>query len=120
MTTIAQLAQLISQSVSTIEKTCATNGTKVPDLDSLFTPDSEAFRFDPAVAEAVNIASAAASQLTAILQPPTVSLCQVAAGVRIFVICLRCSIDSRLSICTALQINSTQGFVANQYGRDSS
>lgn len=82
--TIVQLSQLISQSVQTIERTCAANGTTVPDLDALFNPQSEAFRFDPAIGEAVNTATAAAYQLAAILEPPPVSVSHIAAGVSLY------------------------------------
>lgn len=81
-TTLSQLAKLISDSVAVIESSCIKRGVEVPSLDSPFDPASEAFRADPAAAEAINIASVAALQLNAIIQPPHVSVFQKCTGVR--------------------------------------
>ncbi|THH07900.1 hypothetical protein EW146_g9170 [Bondarzewia mesenterica] len=77
---VRQLLELISSSISTLEKTCAENGTQIPDLDAPFSPSSEAFRTNVVAAEAANIVSAAALQLAAILTPPQVSLYHIIGG----------------------------------------
>ncbi|KAJ7269517.1 S-adenosyl-L-methionine-dependent methyltransferase [Mycena rebaudengoi] len=70
---IRQLLELITKSVDTLE-------SAFPDLHELFAPPSEAFRANPAAAEAASIISAAALQLEAILTPPQVSLYRIVGG----------------------------------------
>lgn len=112
--TLVQLAHLISQSVQTIEKTCAKNGTKVPDLDALFDPQSEKFRLDPAIGEAVSTATAAALQLAAILEPPTLSAGRCALSVCCQYLIRSHSINSgykgykAVALETALTINTVE------------
>ncbi|KAG5720988.1 Sterigmatocystin 8-O-methyltransferase [Termitomyces sp. T112] len=77
---IRQLLSLIHDAVDKLESVCGSTGTSIPDLHTSFSPQSEAFRADPAAAEAANIVSAAALQLEAILTPPHVSLYHVVAG----------------------------------------
>ncbi|KAG5338262.1 hypothetical protein C0989_007825 [Termitomyces sp. Mn162] len=67
---IRQLLSLIHDAVDKLESVCGSTGTSIPDLHTSFSPQSEAFRADPAAAEAANIVSAAALQLEAILTPP--------------------------------------------------
>ena len=78
---IRELLTLMTESVSTLEKACADNGTKIPDLNEPFSPPSEAFRTSPVAAEAAAVISAAALQLAAILTPPQVSLYHLVGGV---------------------------------------
>ncbi|KAG6900278.1 hypothetical protein C0993_000466 [Termitomyces sp. T159_Od127] len=80
-TTILELSQLISKSVNELVTTCSANDLRVPDLNELYTPESEAFRKNQAVARAANIAAAAAFQLAACLLPPQESVLQVTSGV---------------------------------------
>ncbi|KAF5353683.1 hypothetical protein D9758_008626 [Tetrapyrgos nigripes] len=75
-----QLLALISDSLSTLEDTCARNKTTIPNLREPFTPASEAFRTDPQAARAASIISAAALQLEAIFTAPQVSLYHIVAG----------------------------------------
>ena len=76
-----QLVDLISASLSTLEESCATKGLEIPDLHATFDPASEAFRADPAAAEAANLITAAALQLAAIISPPQNSLFGIIAAV---------------------------------------
>ncbi|KAK2463352.1 hypothetical protein APHAL10511_004663 [Amanita phalloides] len=80
MSQIRQLLDLIKKSVEILEKTCAANGTEVPDLHSTFSPASEAFRSDPVASEAADIISAAGLQLSAIVAPPVISLYNAVGG----------------------------------------
>ncbi|KAJ3517445.1 hypothetical protein NLJ89_g507 [Agrocybe chaxingu] len=75
-----QVLDLLSASLSTLEKTCKEKGLKVPDLHAPFHPETEAFRGDPTIAEAANVISAAALQLAAIFTPPQVSLYHIVGG----------------------------------------
>ncbi|KAG6880859.1 hypothetical protein C0993_003970, partial [Termitomyces sp. T159_Od127] len=77
---VRHLLALITEAIETLERTCASTGTSLPDLHSSFSPQSEAFRAHPAASEAANVVSAAALQLEAILTPPHVSLYHVVAG----------------------------------------
>ncbi|KAF9462317.1 S-adenosyl-L-methionine-dependent methyltransferase [Collybia nuda] len=77
---IRQLLELITESVETLEKVCAKNGTAIPNLYEPFAPPSEAFRVDPVAAEAASVISAAALHLEAILTPPQVSLYRMVGG----------------------------------------
>ncbi|PPQ95287.1 hypothetical protein CVT26_014861 [Gymnopilus dilepis] len=78
--TTRQLVDLISASLTTLEKSCQAKGVDIPDLHAPFHPSTEAFRADPAAAEAANVISAAALQLAAILTPPQVTLYQFVGG----------------------------------------
>ncbi|EIM90615.1 S-adenosyl-L-methionine-dependent methyltransferase [Stereum hirsutum FP-91666 SS1] len=78
--TLSQLAVFISDSVESIEASCAVRGLTVPDLDSPFDPSSEDFRLDPTIAHAINVTSVAAKKLNAILQPPHVSSAHIFSG----------------------------------------
>ncbi|CAA7266021.1 unnamed protein product [Cyclocybe aegerita] len=75
-----QLLELLSASLSTIEKVCAEKRFEIPDLNAPFHPASEAFRSDPIAGEAANVLSAAALQLAAIFAPPQVSLYHMVGG----------------------------------------
>ncbi|KAJ7167962.1 S-adenosyl-L-methionine-dependent methyltransferase [Mycena filopes] len=79
-TPIRQLLELITKSVETLEAACDASGTTIPDLHAPFAPPSEAFRANPAAAEAASIISAAALQLDAILTPPHISLYRIVGG----------------------------------------
>lgn len=78
---ILQLCDLISSSVSTLVATCAANDLALPHLDDELSPLSGAFRAHPIASDAANIISAAALQLVAILLPPQQSVLSIAAGV---------------------------------------
>ncbi|KAF9564158.1 S-adenosyl-L-methionine-dependent methyltransferase [Agrocybe pediades] len=78
--TARQLVQLITASLDALEKSTAASGTQIPDLHAPFHPATEAFRSDPAAAEAANVIGAAALQLAAILIPPQVSLYHIVGG----------------------------------------
>ncbi|KAG5633308.1 hypothetical protein DXG03_007657, partial [Asterophora parasitica] len=77
---LRQLLNVLTESVGDLEDACAASGTAIPDLYTPFHPASEAFRDNPKAAEAVNIISAAALQIEAILAPPQVSLYHIVAG----------------------------------------
>ncbi|KAF5386809.1 hypothetical protein D9615_002134 [Tricholomella constricta] len=77
---IRQLLKILTDSVEDLEAACATSGSAIPDLNTPFTPPSEAFRANPKAAEAASIISAAALQIDAILTPPQVSLYHAVAG----------------------------------------
>ncbi|KAF8626778.1 hypothetical protein AX15_004696 [Amanita polypyramis BW_CC] len=79
-TQIRQLLDILSKSVATLEAACAANGAEIPDLTNPFHPDSEAFREDPAAAEAANLIGAAALQLAATVIPPQISLYHIVGG----------------------------------------
>ncbi|EIM90620.1 S-adenosyl-L-methionine-dependent methyltransferase [Stereum hirsutum FP-91666 SS1] len=78
--TLRQLVSVLSSAVDSLEKTCAANGMKVPDLNEPFSPPSEAFRKDAVAAEAASVVTAAAMQLAAIVTPPQISLYHCAGG----------------------------------------
>lgn len=78
---LRQLVNLLNKSVTTLEKVCEEMGTTIPDLQSLYTTESEAFRDDPRGAEAANIIGAAALHIAAILNPPQGSLYHFVGGV---------------------------------------
>ncbi|KAG5350527.1 hypothetical protein C0989_010597 [Termitomyces sp. Mn162] len=77
---LRQLVTLITEAADKLERAVDKTKTSIPDLNSLFAPQSEAFRIDPDVAESANIICAAASQLEAILLPPHVSLGAATTG----------------------------------------
>lgn len=82
--TISLLARLISSSVAALERVCEDNQLSLPDLDApKFYKSSEAFRVNPAAAEAARIAAAACLQLSAALLPPTEVVYQLVVGVRL-------------------------------------
>lgn len=81
-TTILELSQLISNSITELVTTCSAQGLRIPNLNEPYTPESEAFRTNQVVARAANIAAAAAFQLAACLLPPQESILQVTSGVR--------------------------------------
>jgi hypothetical protein len=81
MDQIRQLLGLINNAVETLDKTCTANGTKVPNLNEPFHPASEAFREDPAAAQATMLIGSAALQLAAVVLPPQVSLYNIIGGV---------------------------------------
>uniref|UniRef100_A0A0W0F268 Putative S-adenosyl-L-methionine-dependent methyltransferase n=1 Tax=Moniliophthora roreri TaxID=221103 RepID=A0A0W0F268_MONRR len=79
-TQVQHLLQLLTDSVCSLNEICASNDTRIPDLNEPYHPASEAFRANPDAQRAAAIISAAASQLQAIFSPPQVSLYHVAAG----------------------------------------
>ncbi|KAM6499102.1 S-adenosyl-L-methionine-dependent methyltransferase [Amanita muscaria] len=80
MEQIRQLLGLINSAVETLDKTCTANGTKVPSLYEPFHPSSEAFRGDPAAAQAAVLIGSAALQLAAVVLPPQISLYNIIGG----------------------------------------
>ena len=82
LSTARQLLDLISASLTTLEKSCSARGVTIPDIQDPFHPASEAFRVgDPAAAEAANVITAAALHLAAIIAPPQNTLYMAAGGV---------------------------------------
>ncbi|KAF9042839.1 S-adenosyl-L-methionine-dependent methyltransferase [Hymenopellis radicata] len=79
-TTLRQLLVILNDSVAALEERARSLGLPLPDLNNPFSPPSEAFRGDPACAEAASRISAAALHLEAIFTPPQVSLYHVVAG----------------------------------------
>ncbi|KAG5651603.1 hypothetical protein H0H81_008095 [Sphagnurus paluster] len=79
-TEIQQLTDLITTSVSALLQLCDKNKTPFPDPNEPFTPQSEAFRADPAVANATNIIAAAAMQLAERVLPPHVVIFSLVFG----------------------------------------
>ncbi|KAF7337131.1 S-adenosyl-L-methionine-dependent methyltransferase [Mycena venus] len=75
-----QLLTLITRSIETLEASCQSSGTTIPNLHSAFTPPSQAFRSNPGAAEAARIIAAAALQLEAIVSPLQVSLYHIIGG----------------------------------------
>ncbi|KAG6810782.1 hypothetical protein H0H92_010349 [Tricholoma furcatifolium] len=78
--TVLELSKLISGSIFQLVETCKTYHLHIPDLNEAYTPESETFRKNQAVARAANIAAAAAFQLAAILLPPQESILQITSG----------------------------------------
>ena len=78
---VRELLDLITKSVESLETLCTESNTQLPDLDKPFSPDSEAFRANPAAVKAVSLISAAATQLDAIVSPPRNVLYYAANGV---------------------------------------
>ncbi|KAG5727433.1 Sterigmatocystin 8-O-methyltransferase [Termitomyces sp. T112] len=101
-TTILELSQLISDSVTELSTLCSVHHLRIPDLNEQYTLESEAFRKDQAVARAANIAAAAAFQLAACLLPPQESILQVTSG-HLRSAALRVSIESHVAeiLCNA-------------------
>ncbi|KAF8313565.1 S-adenosyl-L-methionine-dependent methyltransferase [Amanita rubescens] len=67
---VRQLLNFITKSVDDLEQACIKSNTQLPSLDEPFHPASEAFRDNPAAAEAISVISAATVQLNAIVSPP--------------------------------------------------
>jgi len=82
MSDIESLSALISQSVETIAKACSSRGISLPDLNSPFDKDADTvFRDVLGVTSAINIITAAATQLTVALLPPAQQLQNIGGGV---------------------------------------
>ncbi|KAF9460299.1 S-adenosyl-L-methionine-dependent methyltransferase [Collybia nuda] len=79
-TDITGLANLITESVSSLVNICAANGFRIPRLEEGFTRESEAFRSNKDAAKAATVIAAAAFKLAAILLPPEESIFQTATG----------------------------------------
>lgn len=79
--TILQLSQLISNSVSDLVNLASERKFQIPSLDEAFTPASEAFRKDPDLAKSAKIIAAAALQLAACVLPPQESIIHTISGV---------------------------------------
>lgn len=78
---IRQLLGLITKSVDTLEKVCTESKMEIPSLDQPLDPAQRAFWMNPVTAEAVAVATAAASHLNAILSPPHAVLNHAVGGV---------------------------------------
>ena len=78
--TLLALSNMIAGSVATLDKVCS-KSIPFPSLDDQFGPNSEAFRANPAAAEAANVIAAAASQLVAMVLPPPAALTVIISGV---------------------------------------
>lgn len=82
---LAVLAEIISKNAANLEKVGQNSSTPLPSIDEPFHPQTEAFRQDPANAEAAAQIVAASLQLAATLSSPMEALYHVAAGVRLTV-----------------------------------
>ncbi|KAG6807436.1 hypothetical protein H0H92_007557 [Tricholoma furcatifolium] len=109
--TVLELSKLISDSISELVETCGTYNLRIPNLNEVYTPESEAFRKNQTVARAVNIAAAAAFQLAAILLPPQESVMQITSG-HLCSAALRVSIESHVP--EILEEAGVQGMHANE------
>lgn len=78
--TLLELSNIISGAVSSLSKACADGGTPFPELDTPFSPHSEAFRANTEAAEAASIIAAAATQLAAMVLPPPSALFALISG----------------------------------------
>ncbi|GJJ06647.1 hypothetical protein Clacol_000841 [Clathrus columnatus] len=74
------LLNLLTDAVTQLEEACTKNGTSIPDLDKSFNTSSEDFRKDPTAALAANVIGAAALHIYAIINPPQISLFDIASG----------------------------------------
>lgn len=95
---LRQLLDLITKSVETLEATCAANGTEVPDLQSTFSPASEAFRSDAVASEAADIINAAALQLSAIVALPQITVFNAGGGVSLIIVSVRVGVKYRIAL----------------------
>ncbi|GJJ06646.1 hypothetical protein Clacol_000840 [Clathrus columnatus] len=89
------LLNLLTNAVTQLEEACTKNGTSIPDLDKPFNTSSEDFRKDPTAALAANIIGAAALHICAIINPPQISLFDIASGTQksaAFRICLESNV----------------------------
>jgi hypothetical protein len=83
MSDIERLSALISQSVQAIANACSSRGISLPDLNLPFDKDADiVFRDAPGIPDAVNIITAAATQLSVALLPPAHQLQNIGGGVR--------------------------------------
>lgn len=82
---LLQLAKLISESASTIAKAAETDNLPIPSLNDPFSFESEAFRANAASRDAANVIVAAAAQLSALVNPPAMSIFNIVSGVSIIV-----------------------------------
>ena len=106
-TQLRQLLDLITKSIETLETTCAANGTEVPDLQSTFSPASEAFRSDPVASEAADIINAAALQLSAIVALPQLTMFNAVGGVSLIPVSVQVDIEhhTALQICSSSRVS---------------
>ncbi|GJJ06649.1 hypothetical protein Clacol_000843 [Clathrus columnatus] len=74
------LLNLLTNAVTQLEEACTENGTSVPDLDKPSDTTSEDFRKDPTAALAADVIGAAALHIYAIINPPQISLFDIASG----------------------------------------
>ena len=81
LSTLKELNNLIASSIIELEKACAESELPFPDLDEPFTPQSEAFRKNPAASQAANVIAAAANQLLSTVLPPPMAMGSVLSGV---------------------------------------
>lgn len=79
--TLLELSNMIAGSAATLDKVCSESNLPFPNLDDPFVPSSEAFRSNAEAAEAANIIAAAASQLVAMVLPPSAALFVIISGV---------------------------------------
>lgn len=78
---VTELAKVISDAAQRLDSVCTRHGFAFPSLDEPFTPQSEAFRYNPDANEAANIIAAAAFQLLATVMPPPASMLSLISGV---------------------------------------
>lgn len=78
---LLDLAKIITDAAQTIDAECKTRGTTFPLLDEPFTPQSEAIRDEPAVANLTAVLAAAAEQIMLTAWSPPRSLFDGAFGV---------------------------------------
>ena len=80
------MLRLITDAATTLDRRCAANGTRIPDITEPFHRESEDFRDDPVAARAANIAGAAALQLATIVLPPQITMYNTICGVSLFLL----------------------------------
>jgi hypothetical protein len=79
------LAEIIQSSVEQIEATVATNSFTYPSPDSTFSFETEAPRMHPAILSAGSLITSAAAQLTTLVRPAPLTLCDIAMQVMLSV-----------------------------------
>ncbi|KAI0278934.1 O-methyltransferase [Russula aff. rugulosa BPL654] len=71
------LANIIQSSIEQIEATVTTNSFNYPSPDSIFSPETEAPRMDPAIMSAGSLITSAAAQLMTLVRPAPLTLLDV-------------------------------------------
>ena len=79
------LANIIQSSIEQIEATVTTNSFNYPSSDSIFSPETEAPRMDPAIISAGSLITSAAAQLMTLVRPAPLTLFDVTMQVTLSV-----------------------------------
>ena len=91
MSDLRKLVDLLSQSVDTIEASCAARGVSLPSLNGPYSAAPEEAYKDPKVLEAASLVCAAANQLSLSVRPAKATLAMYILQVRI----LSCPLNTR-------------------------